>query len=169
MNKILYEASYAGSPKIFFENAFIVLWGIFIVGGSARRLKKKQDKMTEEVDFLHKSSIIMENIVIAVLGLALLMETIIIVKRYNEVILGYKRGEYFEVEGIVEDYADHPHAYTFRVNGIKFEVYDSTHIGWGYNYHALKEDVITGDGQHLKIRYIPGSSGIVYIEEIADE
>ena len=149
-------------------NVLDILLGIFVIWGSAHRLEKKQDKMTDETGLIYKISYIQEYIIIVVVGLAWLMAAIAIIKRYNDVILRYKRGEYFEVEGIAEDYVKYPHQYTFRVNGKEFQVYDFTHIGWGYNYRALHEDVITGDGQHLRIRYIPPSA-IVYIEEIVEE
>lgn len=132
------------------------------------RLKKKQDKAAEEVGFLQKMDDIMEYIILVFLSIVWLVEIILMIMNYNKVILGYKRGKYFEVEGIVEDYVKCPHRYTFRVNGKKFEVSESNFTDWGYSYWALDENVITGEGQHLIIRYIRPDY-IVYIEEIVEE
>ncbi len=168
MNKILYEASYIGSPKIFLMNALGILLGIFVMSGAVHRLEKRQDKETEEVGFLRKMSGIQEHFILDFLGIVLLVEIILMILSYNKVILGYKKGKYFEVEGIVADYLDNSHGYTFRVNGKNFKVSESNFVDWGYSYWALDKNVITGDGQHLRIRYIPPDT-IVYIEEIADE
>ena len=93
------------------------------------------------------------------------MSTIGEIWAYKEIILGYKKGEYREVEGIVEDYRESK-VDRFTVNGVEFEIplYSLT---WGYTYWH-DENVITGDGQHLRIRYMPPNF-IVYIEEIVDE
>lgn len=107
-------------------------------------------------------------IILVFLSIVWLVEIILMIMNYNKTILGYKKGKYFEVEGIVENYEEHSHGYTFRVNGKKFKVSESNFADWGYSYWALDEDVITGDRQHLRIRYIPPDS-IVYIEEIVDE
>ena len=109
-------------------------------------------------------------IVLFILGLSELLDVSNLVSKYGEIVLGYKRGEYREVEGIVEDYTDYKNNDTFTVNGVNFQI-SSVFYTWEYTYWKRK-NVITGDGQHLKIRYIPssyGSNSIVYIEEIADE
>ena len=79
---------------------------------------------------------------------------------YREDILGYKWGQYREVEGIVEDYSGSK-VQTFTVNGVEFEIseYNAT---WGYSYWKGK-NVITGDGQHLKIDIYPVSQTILFI------
>lgn len=102
-----------------------------------------------------------------VFGTAGLITIVIAIVVYGKVILGYKwRGEYREVEGVVEKYKDESTYISFTVNGVKFNI-SGHNLTWGYTYWQ-GENVITGDGQHLRIRYMPPNY-IVYIEEIADE
>ncbi len=163
MNKILYEASYIGSPKIFFDQVFTILLFIFGIGLSVHKLRKMKD--TEEINLRYKINSILAYMVIVVFGIVGSMSTIGEIWAYKEIILGYKKGEYREVEGIVEDYRESK-VDRFTVNGVEFEIplYSLT---WGYTYWH-DENVITGDGQHLRIRYMPPNF-IVYIEEIVDE
>lgn len=74
---------------------------------------------------------------------------------------------YFDVmEGIVEDYEEGIKGdESFTINGVEFEVRRHA-AAWGYTLFFTKDSVITGNGQHLRIRYIPTSNSIVYIEEI---
>ena len=164
MNKILYEASYIGSPKCFSSHLIVTIWSIgvlilFIYG------VKRERKLRED------SSIYIWAFIFALIwGWSSFSDIGESVSEYREVILGYKEGNYREVEGIVEDYTEHKNNDTFTVNEIEFEVSGIVST-WGYTFRR-NENVITGDGQHLKIRYIPNSSGsncIVYIEEIVDE
>ncbi|MDE7197412.1 MAG: hypothetical protein K2O15_00855 [Lachnospiraceae bacterium] len=164
MNKILYEASYIGSPKCFSSHLIVTIWSIGFVMLLIYAVKRERK--------LRKDSSRYIGFAIAALiwgwsGFSDIGES---VSEYREVILGYKEGNYREVEGIVEDYTEHKNNDTFTVNGIEFEVSGIVST-WGYTFRR-NENVITGDGQHLKIRYIPNSSGsncIVYIEEIVDE
>ena len=106
-------------------------------------------------------------IVLFILGLSELLDVSNLVSKYGEIVLGYKRGEYREVEGIVEDYTDYKNNDTFTVNGVNFQI-SSVFYTWEYTYWKGK-NVITGDGQHLKIRYIPssyGSNSIAFYLEI---
>ena len=168
MSKILYEASYIGNPKSFSFYIVDVIRAIMLlilVIVAIYTLKKERGVKEEYCEYALKHfSLTVFALFGGVFGLLYLVETIL---GYNEDILGYKRGEYREVEGFVEDYTDSK-THTFTVNGVEFTVsaYEQT---WGYTYVKSDQNVITGDGQHLKIRYIPHSSGsntIVYIEEI---
>jgi len=164
VNKILYETSYIGNTKCFFNHLFDIIWLVCIYIAGIYTIKKK--RLKEE----HNSQYVLCIIVMFTIGLSELLNVSNLVSKYSEIVLGYKGGRYWEVEGIVEDYTDYKNNDTFTVNGVDFEI-SSVFYTWEYTYRP-NENVITGDGQHLKIRYIPGSSGsnrIVYIEEIADE
>ena len=67
MNKILYEASYIGSPKIFFDQVFTILLFIFGIGLSVHKLRKMKD--TEEINLRYKINCILAYIVIVVFGI----------------------------------------------------------------------------------------------------
>lgn len=176
MNKILYEASYIGNSKSFYSSVVSVIEsiGILIVIIVIIYTLKKERDVEEEYRgnkdkeyFLYVFKYIFLSIFALIWGLGTLLELGGSILGYDEVILGYKRGKYREVEGFVEDYTD-AKTHTFTVGGVEFTVsaYIST---WGYTYWKSDQNVITGDGQHLRIRYIPRSSGsntIVYIEEI---
>lgn len=164
MNKILYETSYIGNTKCFLNHLYDISCFAWVFIGSIYLIKKK--RLKEE----HNSQYVIYVIVLFILGLSELLDVSNLVSKYGEIVLEYKGGRYWEVEGIVEDYTDYKNNDTFTVNGVDFEI-SSVFYTWEYTYRP-NENVITGDGQHLKIRYIPGSSGsnrIVYIEEIADE
>lgn len=165
INKILYEASYIGSPKSFFMHAITIVMLVFVTVRSICRLKRIQDTNIEEMNFRYKVNCIQEYIVMVVFGIVGLLVIIGTINSWNEDILGYKKGKYREVEGIVEDYTDTKNGYTFTVKGVEFEVSMAV-LTWGYTYR-YKKDVITGDGQHLRIRYTWPTT-ILYIEEIVD-
>ena len=94
---------------------------------------------------------------------------------YNKTIGAYSRGEYQIVEGYVEKFAPMPyegHAKeTFEINGVKFS-YSDYNIHPGYNNTKSHGGAITGNGQHLKIRYVYFNETygniILYIEEIRE-
>ncbi len=170
MNKILYEASYVGSSKGFFNIAMVIIMLALVCLSlvfKIRKLEREHSENREKGNFLYRVGCALDYIGLAVFGTVGLVTIVSVIVVYGRVILGYKwRGEYREVEGVVEEYKDKPTYITFAINGVKFDVsgYDLT---WGYTYwHG--ENVITGEGQHLRIRYIPPDF-IVYIEEIADE
>lgn len=100
-------------------------------------------------------------------GMVLIWMLYILVTGYSEIILGYKSGNYREVEGIVEDYTKVREGEKFTINGVEFWV--SHGITWGYTLSFTKDSVITGNGQHLRIRYLPGNHTIVYIEQMIPE
>ena len=60
---------------------------------------------------------------------------------------------------------------TFEINGVKFS-YSDYNIHPGYNNTKSHGGVITGNGQHLKIRYVYFNEVygniIMYIEEIRE-
>lgn len=91
---------------------------------------------------------------------------------YNKIVGAYNRGEYRTVEGYVENFHPMRKSYeTFDINGVEFS-YSDYNLHKGYNNTKSHGGVITGDGQHLKIRYVyfNETSGniILYIEEIPE-
>ncbi len=168
MPRVLYEASYIGNPKsfsFFIEDIIESIMILILVIVAIYTLKKESGVKEEYCGYALKHfSLTVFALFGGVFGLLYLVSTIL---NYNEEILEYKRGKYSEVEGFVEDYTDSK-THTFTVNGVEFEVSAFVQT-WGYTYAKSDNNVITGDGQHLKIRYMPHSSGsntIVYIEEI---
>lgn len=92
---------------------------------------------------------------------------------YENINARYREGQYETVEGYVENFVPMPregHANeSFEIDGVYFE-YSDGHITQGYHNAKSHGGVITGDGQHLRIRYIyyeaKDRNIIVYIEEI---
>ncbi len=172
MNKILYEASYIGNARGFANNVMVVSMLIFffiMLSYAAKKNKKKKNENSTNTGkeyFIYMAHYVWYSFFAVIFGIAALTTVMGLLLGYHQVILGYKRGEYRKVEGIVEDYMDQKDGCTFTVDGIEFEI-NTASLTWGYLYWHGK-NVITGDGQHLKIRYIPRSNSIVYIEEIVE-
>lgn len=160
MNRVLFEVSYIGSPRGFLMVAILVCVGAIVLIGSAKR---KYSTNTKIEYFIYKVHYI--GTVFLIIIFLLLMIGLIIA--YGDVILSYKLGKYREVEGVVENYEKHIKTETFTVNNVKFET-GSAVLSWGYIWQN-GESVINGNGQYLRIRYIPGTNSIVYIEEIVDK
>lgn len=163
MNKILFEVSYIGSPSGFFK--IMVFAGIWIIGLTAGTKRRNISNTTSSKINISLNRI--EYIATFFLTVFFLWIVIGLIITYGETILGYKMGEYKEVEGVVENYEKHPWRETFTVNNVEFET-EGAAISWGYVWQNGKS-VITGDGQHLRIRYIPGTKSIVYIEQLKPE
>lgn len=162
MSRVLYEASYIGSPKGFFIIAIVVIGLILGLISLIYEIKREYRMNKTEESFTHKVNYIFASICAVFWVIFTLIMFTGTILGYSRVILRYKRGNYREVEGIVEDYSGSK-VYTFKVNGVEFEI-SGHNATWGYSYWQ-GENVITGDGQQLKIRYIPPDT-IVYIEEI---
>jgi len=94
---------------------------------------------------------------------------------YNKTVGSYNRGEYQTVEGYVENFHPMPpdgkRHETFDINGVEF-AYSDYNLHPGYNNSKHHGGVITGNGQHLKIKYVYFNeiygNIIVYIEEIPE-
>lgn len=159
MNKVLFEVSYIGSPQIFCVIAYIILWIILILIDMKRKKKKYIANAGEHKGY--KADRI-GDVILLVFSFMLLIALGI---TYDSVVLEYKRGNYHEVEGRVEDFVKKVHDEEFIVNNVKFEY--GIDLMWGYTL-TLRKSVITGDGQYLRIRYIPSGDNneIVYIEQL---
>ncbi len=94
---------------------------------------------------------------------------------YQSVVGAYKAGDYEIVEGYVENFVPQPsdpldHGQeSFDIKDVHFS-YSIATVMTGYHTPKFQGGVITGNGQYLKIGYIPTESYldniIVYIESL---
>lgn len=160
MNKVLFEVSYIGSPSGFFYiMLFISLWTI----GLIYEVKKKHST-NDKKEYLFYKIDYFGTVFFAIVYFVIMFGLII---TYGDVVIGYKLGKYCEVEGVVENYTKAKYVETFTVDNVEFKT-SGVEMAWGYVWPLNKHSVIIGNGQHLKIRYIPNTKSIVYIEEIID-
>lgn len=173
MNQVLFEVSYIGCPKAFYEHVTSVLSSVIILAASVywlkeeKSVKEKLSRSTIKEYFVNLYGRGFLTLFTIVWAIFCPLDIITTITGYYEDILGYKRGEYREVEGFVENYTEHKNGPTFTVDGVEFEA-SSAVSTWGYTYWKADQNVITGDGQHLRIRYT-APHVILYIEEIAEE
>ena len=154
MPKVLFEVSYIGSPKGFLLIVWICAVSIFVWIGSIRDIKKAKKENSMCVGYVGV-------VLVGMVGSVTIVGRVV---TYGRDILGYKWwGEYREVEGIVEDYTKTKNGYTFTIDGVEFEVSVAIPT-WGY-FYSHKTNVITENGQQLRIRYTNPTT-ILYIEEI---
>ena len=165
MGNILYEASYRLDKGTVIP--FVMALGILFLF-----IREVRTIRSEKTIKGHKL-----NLFICSFGLVvtLLVCGIVITSQmdmYQNIVVAYEEGRYASVEGYVEDFIPMPaegHAQeAFQINGIEFEYSDYT-VLQGYNKTKVYGGVISGNGQHLKVRYIyyePWDCNvIVYIEE----
>lgn len=162
MHRVLFEVNYIGSIHGFVN--IIVAFGICLLLYFRAKTEAKTGRTELERNMLRISA-----------GIALfvaILFIIITIKRYADIILQYKNGHYVEIEGVVEDYilnrARGP-VETFTVDGVKFVCSDGA--SWGYRPNRNGGNAITGNGQYVRIRYIPGKqeNTIVYIAQLLPE
>ena len=159
MNRVLYEVNsiwnFYGLPLIILEIC------IFICSLILPLLK---GVVIEKAD-RRKIGIGPPNIFMVVTVIAL----IISVKGYAGTVIQYKRGNYIEIEGVVEEYhftsTGRFPVETFMLDGVDFKCPDGV---WGYRPSWGNGGVVRGNGQHLRIRYISNKNEkvIVYIEQV---
>lgn len=161
MDRVLFETSYIGSVVGILHIIFV--FGLFFF--SYFQLKKIADTDERERDRkMTKRMIKAAKAFIAIYA-------IILVKDYIDVVVQYKIGNYMEIEGAVYSYSFTPDKRGpiehFWVEGKRFECPESS---WGY-YPTANNKAVVGNGQHLRIRYIPDEHGnvIVYIEQMMPE
>lgn len=159
MNRILYEVNFAGN----IQRWLVLLSGviILIIGVAVQR---KNDKIKEE-----------ERILTTIVMIAFIaINAIGVVVGCVGTLIPYKKGHYVEIEGVIQDYHSNLGSTrgtieSFTLDGVKFECSDGNI--WGYAPNRKNGGVICGNGQHLRIRYIPKTSEntIVYIEQMMPE
>lgn len=162
MNKILFEVSYIGNPQILLDIAIIILGIILTIIDMKRKKKKYNANLESRIGYKIEQ---IGNVIMLVFLSGLIIALGI---TYGSTVLKYKRGNYREVKGRVEEFVKIPHHEEFKINGVEFRY--GVDLMWGYTL-TLRKSVITGDGQYLRIRYIPTGKNneIVYIEEIVDD
>ena len=115
----------------------------------------------------------------AIALLCVLFLILLTASHYRGTLMAYRRGEYLVAEGYVENFCSVEQTgffgkdssltiqESFTINGVAFHYgpRDLTHM-FGYRSAWPYKGIITGDGQHLRIGYIPNTKVIVYIEEL---
>ena len=159
MNKVLFETSYIGSPGVWFSTISFFVFFIFAF------FKFRKDNTIEK-----DNRIIITASIIAIM----IMCTIFMIIKYANTAVRYKSGNYVEIEGVVQDYfsnlgSTRGPVESFTLDGVKFVCSDD--VTCGYSPSRKNGGVIAGNGQHLRIRYIPGGQDnvIVYIEQLMPE
>ena len=149
--RILFERGW-----LYLDPLFILLLVIVLVSlARLRRLKKGEEGRTRQFLF----------------SLLFLLALIAQVFLFFRIVGAYKTGNYLTVEGEVENFDPRP------LTGHKDESFDIGDVHFfysglspGYRRSAATGGVITGDGQKLRIRYVPYRRGygnvIMYIEEL---
>lgn len=159
MNKILYEVNFTGNIQSWLG----MIWGIIILVVWVATQRK--NGRIKEGDRIAITIIII--VVIAINSIGVVVGCV-------GTLIPYKNGHYVEIEGVVQDYYSNLGSTrgtieSFTLDGVKFECSDGNI--WGYAPNRKNGGVIFGNGQHLRIRYIPKSSEntIVYIEQMMPE
>ncbi len=99
--------------------------------------------------------------------------TISMIYQYKNISDKYNNGDYLTVDGLVENFVPMPYSghsdETFDINGVNFAYSDFDLSQTGYNISKSHGGVITGNGQHLYIRYIinDGTNCILYIKQVS--
>lgn len=158
MNKVLFEVNWIGNIYGF---AHIILTvGAFIFGLCVLVRRREYKGKLERVMFAF--------------WIFMLVATIThLIIQYDRVVIQYKKGNYIEIEGTVENFSGRPKSghkdETFILDGVEFSY--SPSATWGYCQPRANGGVIAGNGQHLKLRYIPyiDANIIVYIERTSGD
>ena len=165
MDNVLYEVSYRldRGTVIPFVMVLVIL---FLFVGEVRTIRCEKTIRGHKVNlFIYSFGLVLS---LLVCGIVITSQ----IDMYENIVAAYEEGRYVTVEGYVEDFTPMPaegHAHeTFQINGILFDYSDNTALQ-GYNNTKVYGGVISGNGQHLKVRYIyyePWDCNvIVYIEE----
>ena len=165
MGNVLYEVTYRIDRGTIIPFVMVIGLLCFLVGEIRTIRRKKAIKG-------HKLNLFICSFGLVVTLLVCGIEITSQMDMYQNIVAAYEEGRYATVEGYVEDFTPMPaegHAHeTFQINGILFDYSDNTALQ-GYNKTKVYGGVISGNGQHLKVRYIyyePWDCNvIVYIEE----
>lgn len=158
MSRVLFELSYIGDIRgnISKVSVFIVLFFVYFNARKMAKTDKREDNRE------------LARVVTKIIIVIMLVYTVFVIKKYIDVVIAYKGGNYIEVEGPVEGYHYSQGTEYFVLDGVRFEC--SNEFSWGYHPHG-NNGCVAGNGQHLRIRYIPDRQGntIVYIEQMMPE
>lgn len=164
MNEILFEVNWIGNKiGCLSYGAFwflgVSLWIMSIV---------KREKEHYEKTIGGYISYAIDTGSAIVLGIFIVSMTLSLKSKYADTVVAYKLGQYCEVEGVVEDYVSNHGRGDDKcsIDGVEF----SYGLGCSWGYCQTGEGAIKGNGQHLRVRYIPQSVGnvIVYIEQLEE-
>lgn len=159
MSRILFEVNYIGNLDVWvsFISGFGFLFYLFF--------KYRKDNALEK-----EKKILITSSIITIMGIC----TIIMIMKYVTTVVAYKSGHYVEIEGVVQEYSSNlggarGPVESFTLDGVGFVCSDD--MTWGYRPSRKNGGVIAGNGQHLRIRYIPNTqrNKIVYIEQMMPE
>lgn len=163
MNRVLFETGYLGDIR---GNATIMLYLavllLFYFWWKWEAKREKKEKAAKLMSVASKGMLVY-----------LIIEILVLIESYINIVLPYKNGDYVEIEGVVEDYREESlkgRSEYFTVDGVSFKCsYDG--VAWGYQKQQQKRNEIIISGRHLKIRYIPlkHENVIVYIEQMMPE
>lgn len=106
-------------------------------------------------------------VMMAFLVLMLILDTLAVVDEYQAIYRVYKDGAYLTTEGKVEDFTTTKSSESFTVEGVDF-AYEARVNSVGYHKVLAQRGVISGNGQKVRIGYVPyeGENKIVLIEAI---
>lgn len=187
MENVLYELHYEFST--FMICAFLILTAFFVfILCWFHRKDSKAGKEYGSVQLFRgkKLTINQEKKFIAVFLIVMLLIAGVLVfanwKTYDSLNEKYEAGKYEEVYGCVEAFVGgikfgrgKESRDFFNINGIEFSINPNSLLPAGYTKIRDNGGVITGDGQHLHIKYINRYVGnvveryIVYIAEIEEK
>ena len=159
MNRVLFEVSYIGSWRTY----FIIIIALCIFSFLYFRFRG-----IERTDQSEKGRKI-AGVITKVLRIFIVIYVFFLIKGYMDIVIQYKMGHYVEIEGTVDSYCYFKNSEYITLDGVKFHC--SSGNQWGYYPVGKIFSVIAGNGQHLRIRYIPRGREniIVYIEQILPE
>lgn len=164
MGRVLFEVKSYGS----ISGVASLIFGIIILGFLFWRWLTERKSAKEDG---RKAFGIFFSIGLIMLVFFSLTLLLIARSQYINLIKPYQNGEYYEVEGIVENFSPMPSGghkrESFTIEDVFFE-YGSGGSA-GYCKPRVEGGVIGGDGHHLRIRYIPynGNNVIMYIEQLS--
>ena len=165
MGNVLYEVTYRIDRGTIIPFVMVIGLLCFLVG-EIRTIRRKKVIKGHKVNICICSFALLVSLVVCGVVISSQLDM------YQNIVVAYEEGRYASVEGYVEDFIPMPaegHAHeTFQINGIEFDYSDYT-VLQGYNKTKVYGGVISGNGQHLKVRYIyyePWDCNvIVYVEE----
>lgn len=166
-NAILYTASMSGRLLDIGELIFILIIVLF---------RKPIAKLfSQYIDFeqfakivsIKKNSTFIFRLMEITLVIMIIILTPAVIQEYQEIYCVYKEGQYEIVEGTVESFSTTKTKEEFTLAGVHF-AYNERENNVGYHKVLAHGGVINGDGQKIKIGYVPynGENRIVLIEEI---
>ena len=157
-SEVLYETGFFYFPYSTVLSVLLVLYGIYWV----RRLKREGRFKTFTRGFM------VFWLCFAILFL--LVVQCFEIAEYYTVVVGYNRGKYLEIDGVVSGLEVNQKGTreSFAIDDVKFEYFVHSWKGISYSGRAGHGGAITEDGQYVRIRYVQYRSynRIVYIEQL---